>query len=188
MLVLKSLGQLTSLYLWWAVKDCWVSKMPCYGRLSEVYSNLEDLGLLHSRYVREVHLKIGGRSDYFQDPFLKSNVLLAVTSDLWESVSCYRLSCCFWRVESWHLVTKSEFASCVRGQVCFQGIIRCSCWTYTKICQLFPCNIHPQKGRYLKTQLAQIPVEVHKQKRSELLLLIQLKGGWKQKVGYSFFF
>lgn len=179
MLVLKSLGKLTSLYLWWAIKDCWVSKMPFYDRLSGVCSNLGGLGLFHLRHVREMHLKIDGRSDFFQSLLLKSNHLLSVTPDLWESVPCYRLSCFFWGAESWHSVTKSELASCVGGQVCFQGA---SVEYILKSAPFFPCNTHPQNGRYLKIQLAQIPVEAGIQKRSDLLLLMQLKGGWKQKV------
>ena len=118
MLVLKCLGKLTSGYLWWIIKDCWVSKMPLYGRLSRVCSKLGGRGLLCPRDVRELHLRTDGRRNCFQNVLLKSNLLPSVTPDLWVSVSCHRLGCFFWRVESWHLVTQSEHATCIRGHMC----------------------------------------------------------------------
>lgn len=132
MLVLKSLGRLTSGCLWWTIKDCWFSKMPLYGRLSRVHSKLGGIGLLCPRDVREIHLRRDGRRNYFQNVLLKSNLLPSVTPDLWVSVSCHRLNCFFWRVESWNLVTKSEHASFIRRQVCSVPVFKVLCGVHVE--------------------------------------------------------
>lgn len=64
------------------------------------------------------------RKNCFPNVVLKSNLLPNVTTDLWVCASCHRLSCLFWRAESWHLVTKSEQASCIRGQVCSVPVLK----------------------------------------------------------------
>lgn len=147
MLVLKSLGKLTSGYLWSTIKDCWVSKMPLYSSLSRVHSKLEGIGLLCPRDVREMPLRTDGRRNYFQNVLLKV-IRFLLSLQIYEFlypatgsvVSSEELNLGTWWLNlSMHLVL---------GDISrFQGIIWCPCWTYTKICQFFPCNVHPQEGR-----------------------------------------